>query len=1422
MGLSRSSLTRPFSFWLCACFIATHLVGSVTSLWAQVDVDPTLHVQQWSLSDGLPSNEIRDLVQDAYGYMWLTTSDGLARFDGHRFELFEAATSPGLISNRLRDIYFHPGGALWVHTEQGQIVRHVDGQFTSHERIDRVGDRVRYRRHMVADADTFWIASEDGLYYFSEDELIPYRADSIKYNVTSLARDRHGNLWLGTAGEGLVLVSRDGAHTVFNRTSGLPDDRIDWVLADYNDIWAGTELGVVRIRANVVHPVLKGSEPWAVATSTGFVEKPGVVWFASAEGWWRHTKQEGLIRQTQETGIQAPLTRANAQRTILIGPDQGVWRVEIEASQSGEVLYHVVNGTQRLFSIPVEINALQFDDRGSLWIATGGAGLFRLRPQLWTSLDIKDQIPGPSVFPVLEDRAGRIWIGTGGDGLYRYSEEVLEPVPLSFQPEGPSLQGSPAWSQTSVFSLWEDNDGRLWVATDQGICSWYEQENRCDQVQLPSNLPYSQNVRAMLEDRFGRVWLGTRYGILRGEYVEGKYSWTHGSNEQGLTTDWVRRLVETRSGSILIGTNGGGLQQIIEEEPGKVLHLALTTADGLTSNNVRDIYEDERGTLWVATEDRGLCRLDREGRESIVQASIVCIGAQDGLYDNSLYRILPDEHGRLWFNTNRGIFWVPLDQLYDFVDGTSHTITSVSYTEKDGIQSSEGTGGVQPAGISTQSGSLWFPTRDGVAIVQPDQVAQPESPRMLIQAITVGESVVTHPESITLSPEQRDIEISFTAIEFTRPEDVGYRIRLIGQEEEWRAVGDRNVASYTNLSPGLYTFEVQAGVGGAWSEIAPVTIEQPGYFWESGWFLGLVFFMVLIGAYLVYRIRVRQIHRAQRKLERIIQERTRELKEKQHRIEAQAHELREANEAKTKFLTNISHEFRTPLTLTFGPIEDALSGRFDSIESARPHFERARRNGARLLHLINQLLDLAHLEKGGHSLELERRDLAEYMNQLSALFESVASTKSIDYRVHIGPRPMYRTFDPDKVEKVVMNLLSNAFKFTPSHGRIELRMENNERDETHIVIEDTGEGIDEKELPYIFDRFYQVQQGASRKHEGSGIGLALVKELITLHKGTIQVESSRGIGTRFTVTLPDLSDESLPAQLESITHQGAASMDGGNEEVVLPISMAPNEEGETDTQEPILVLIVEDHVEMRAYIRSHLESECTVIEAHHGQDGLEKARELVPDLILIDVLMPEMDGMQLSRLLKADVRTSHIPLIMLTAVADMHARIKGLQEGAEAYLTKPFNPDVLRAHIERLVLERRRLLTHPVGKRQKEQAEWISGDMPQQEQNFLEQVVEIVRERLADSQFGVEQLAEEVNMSPRQLQRKIRAITGESPAVVIREERLLKAAQLFKRSRLSVQEVSNEVGYMSTPSFSRAFRRKFGVSPAAFNASEPV
>lgn len=525
--------------------------------------------------------------------------------------------------------------------------------------------------------------------------------------------------------------------------------------------------------------------------------------------------------------------------------------------------------------------------------------------------------------------------------------------------------------------------------------------------------------------------------------------------------------------------------------------------------------------------------------------------------------------------------------------------------------------------------------------------------------------------------------------------------------------------------------------------------------------------------------------------------------------------LEAADAVKSQFLANISHELRTPLTLALGPVQDLLGGRFESVDEASPHFERAQRNGERLLRLINQLLEVAELDAGAVSLHLQQHEMVRFCREIVGLFDDFAKQRGITLSADLPAAPLLLVYDADHVEKVLANLLSNAIKFTPAGGTIGLRLTAAE-DTVCLEVRDTGEGIAAEHLPRLFDRFYQAEQSNTRRHEGSGIGLALVKELVELHGGHVEAESVLGERTTIRVYLPTtlvpddprVTSEANPAMGSTLAEPAEAE----------PVD-APLPTKASGSEQPV-VLLVEDNADMRVYIRSHLDDVYRVIEAADGQQGCDIAQSEVPDLVISDVMMPEMDGLTLTDTLKTDVRTSHIPVLLLTARAAVKDRIAGFEAGADAYLPKPFHTDELRVRVKALIDERTRLqarFSQRTHAPQRLTDTATEAALPAREVAFLDAVHQEVRQHMGNSTYTVEALAEALFMSRRQLHRKLTALTQETPSALLRRMRLERAAERLREGQ-SVKEVAVATGFSSAPGFSRAFTQAFGEPPSVYGA----
>lgn len=667
---------------------------------------------------------------------------------------------------------------------------------------------------------------------------------------------------------------------------------------------------------------------------------------------------------------------------------------------------------------------------------------------------------------------------------------------------------------------------------------------------------------------------------------------------------------------------------------------------------------------------------------------------------------------------------------------------------------------------------------------------------------------ISEKKAITLTHKNNIFSIGFAALSYREANKNQYAYQMEGFNDSWIPLGTDHQVTFTNLDPGNYVFRVRAANNdGLWNETPAelkITITPP--WWKTVWAY-LLYASIFLSVLLFWRNY--ELNRRQLKYDLEIRQ-------------VEAEKLQELDAVKSRFFANISHEFRTPLTLILGPV-DKLIANTKREEDSRL-LQLVERNAQRLQRLINQLLDISKLEAGKMKLEASQQDIVPFIKRIFYAFESLALHKSIQQQFEstIDTAPVY--FDAEKMEQIMGNVLSNAFKFTPEKGTVALHLRKNEYDGDHdylqIEVSDDGPGIDAEQLPWVFDRFYQGQDQYTIKGQGSGIGLALTKELVELHRGKISVRSEQGMGTTVTILLPRGKQHLRAEDIVGETEEGVPAVESNlgpiKEEVDFhfgqavgetPVMLEPFEE---DSATPI-VLLVEDNEDMRTFLRGQLAEIYQVIEAVDGQDGLEKALETIPDLIVSDVMMPRMDGLELCGILKNDERTSHIPVILLTAKADLAARLDGLERGADTYLAKPFNQQELLAHVRNLLALRKQL-----------QSRYASAEKPapvvdkaiEIEDAFLLKLKKIVAKHLADENFDVERFSTLVGMSRSQLFRKIKSLTGNSPSRFIRSVRLVRAKELLQETDMNVTEVAYEVGFSSPSFFSDAFLECFGVRPS--------
>ena len=1264
--------------------LALILVGMVAPVqapmqraWGQsaINLDPEktitqFHIDHWGQDEGLPQQTVNTVIQTRDGYLWVGTQEGLVRFDGHSFTVFNARNS-GLQNDHIKALHERKDGSIWVGTMGGGVSRFQDGQFATYTVQDSLPSNL----------------------------------------VSAIAETKEGRLWIGTFNGGLARY--DGCHfTAYTGSDGLPGANVTTLLPGEGDtLWVGTrENGLGRWVDGTFRPV-----------DGGGAIPPRITSLAAARdgGFWIGTGNRGVLRYrdgvteayTTDEGLSANTVLAlheDRDGTLWIGTEyEGLNRLVDGA------LTHITTDHGLSHNV---VEALLQGREGSLWIGTAGGGLNRLRDGKFATYTVREGVGSNQVYTVTEDTSGHLWVGTEGGGVSRLQDGRVAATYTTEQ----------GLASNVITALYGSRDGSVWIGTlRDGLNRLVD--GRVQQFTPEDGLP-SPGIYGLFEASDGTLWVATGKGLAR--YREGTFTgWT---TEDGLPSNLVTTMAEDADGHLWVGTFDEGLHELQEGE----VTAHYTVDDGLESNTVLDIHVDRAGGLWVATQEGGLHRVRGD--------SITSFTAADGLFDDTIMAVLEDRRGKLWMSTNRGLFTVPKAQLEALAAGRRGRLDPVVYGKSDGLRSVEFNGGVQPAAWRDRTGHLWFPSTQGVVQVDPNDLRRNTiPPPIVIEELRAEGTSLPLTGAIELAPGQDKVEFSYAGLSFHAPEEVQYRYRLSGVDEDWVDAGSRRTAFYTNLEPGTYTFEVMArNSDGVWSA-APAAIQftHRPFFYQTTWFFVLCGLFVLGLGAAGYRLRVRHLKRRQEVLEQEVAERTQELRQEKERtedalqeahrqrkqvqeakevIEEQADQLREMDRIKTRFFNNISHEFRTPLTLNIGPLENALTGMYGPVQGKlRRHLEMVLRNSRRLLRLINQLLDLSKIDSDGMELSRQRGNLAQLLEGVVLSFSYFSAEKDIDMRCEADRSTMMHVYDADALEKVFFNLISNAVKFTPEGGAVTASITRREAagpDGTaayEVTIRDTGPGIPEDELPYIFDRFRQVDGTVSQMQEGTGIGLSLVKELVELHDGSIRIESEEGVGTTFIITLPVVDEGFDAAQGDGDgASEGEAARDPVSHGPMVEMAVFDDNEAFNDDafddepfdgarsdgahmdahdidvrpgEEAPTLLVVDDNADIRTYVQDCLDDQYHVLLARDGHEALETMQAEHPDLVVSDVMMPGLDGYALCQRVRADAALQHTPIILLTAKASLDNKLEGLSAGADDYLHKPFDARELRVRVRNLL-----------------------------------------------------------------------------------------------------------------------------------------
>lgn len=1375
-------MTKPAIFHK----INLHILCVIVFSCCFVNAFAQLSFDHLSVTNGLSQSTVLSICKDSRGYMWFGTRDCLNRYDGRSFKIYHSnPDDPATISSEdyIYALLEDKKQNLWIGTQNG-LNRYIPEK-DAFERIPyRQDDPNSISDKIVLSilADTkgqVWFGTNLGLSMLENPSSRKFKRffqkDGLAGNsVYAVAEDRNGNIWVGTT-EGLTLMSpRNGKYTftTFRNHPGDPKS----------------------ISGNFIRTIAE--------------DQQGRIWIGTdADGLCLFVPGSQSFIRFKSGPSDGSTISNNIVRKITVGKKGELWL----ATMNG--LNILDPHTLRFSSFKHDsdnrkslsdnsIKDVYEDNQGSVWLGTmfGGVNVAHSNTIPFTVYKYskyRNSISSDIISVIEGDEKENLWIGTEGQGLNYFNTRTNE-----FKKYVNDLRDPGSLSNNTIKAIFKDSRNRIWIGLFQGGLELFNpatgkfKHYRPDPGN-PKALSYGY-VSSITEDNQGRLWIGTSSKGLN-LFDPEKESFTVITDQPGtgglrLSSNYIRFAYTDSKKNLWVGTPrglnllkyGSGVFKGFFKGNGK---------DSLKSSQINCVKEDQQGNVWVGSLRGGLSLYQPK------TSSFTTYTTANGLASDNIIDILADNEGMLWLSTDRGITRFDLKKKtfknYNIADGLPANEFNLNSAYKD------------------KNGKLYFGSYNGLVSFTPRDIKENiDVPKIAFSGlklfnkpIAIGgpdkllTADISFTKSITFSAGQNIFTIDFLALNYIQPQRNKYAYKLDGFEKDWNYVGIPS-ATYTNLPSGKYTFLVRGSNNdGLWNDVpAKLEIRILPPVWRTWWAYLLYF---IAGATLFYFI-LRFTRRQQR------------LESELYYEHLNSERQQELYQMKLDFFTRISHEIRTPLTLIFAPLEKLMKLTRDH-NMVNQQLHGIKRNSDRLLRLISELLDFRKIETGNTKLQVAAYDMVAFCQTIYEAYEGLAEIKNIDYTFSSNEPHVLVYFDLSQMEKVCYNILSNAFKYTPDGGKINFSIYADQK-HAKVAIADTGIGISKDVQDKIFTNFYQVKSSAIAA-EGWGIGLALVKHIVDLHKGKIAVSDTRSSesglvgkegGTTLSVTLLKGSDHFSAEELadpEMIPIATTEVQVPGPELEIGLLTDIPVEKKYT-------ALVVEDNDELRGFIVQSLQDIYHVVQSVNGLEGWEMAIAHVPDIIISDVTMPELDGLALCARLKTEERTNHIPVIMLTAMASQAQQLDGLEAGADVYLTKPFSIQVLELSIRNLLQGReglkqkyiRQIMLTP------RKVEVVSPD-----ENFLNKLMLLVEEKMEDPDFNVSSLVEDIGMSQTVLYKKIKALTGLSITDFIKSQRLKRAAQLLSENKLNIADVAYSVGFNDRKYFSKEFRKQFGVAPSDYH-----
>jgi ligand-binding sensor domain-containing protein/signal transduction histidine kinase/AraC-like DNA-binding protein len=1352
-----------------------------------------LNFKRLTINEGLSQNTVFCSMQDKTGFIWVGTEDGLNKYDGYEFCIYKHENDkPNSLSHsQVNALLEDPKGNFWIGTSDGLNL------FNKHtEDFTRINTGTN---------------TETGASDF----------------ISAIFYDSSGNLWIGTFG-GLkrydYATKKVSNYVIKTDAQNLAvSNRVQTIFEDKNkNVWISIGNDLKRI-----DPVTKTIIDLPIELENNIQLRRGNVrvvkqslngelWFGTeSAGLFRYNPSSHQISHYQHNLKNENSLPVNIVRTLFAYSPNEMW---IGTRDGLSVLNTNTNTFTNYKYNPYDAKTISHnsvrniikDRAGNIWLGTyagglnffasGGNNFSYIGQQSGNRLSLTHRV----VSSILNDN-GALWIGTEGGGLNYIDRKksIVKNYTIN------SIQ------QNIVKSLAKDKNGNLWIGTYDGLSYLNLKSGRVSNYEISENdiKPENKQVYALVVAENG-LWLGTDGRGLKFRTDNGdiKSYYHDAKNNQSISGNIVLSLLKDNGNNLWAGTDRGlSYYNATTNSFTQFLHKN-NDKYSLQQNTVLSLFKDSKNKLWVGTEGGGLNYYDKKTNR------FYAITTNIGLANSVIHAIREDNAGSLWISTNKGLSKIAFKNFNLPFEKANLEIRN--YTVEDGLQSNQFTSGAAETG---ENGELFFGGINGLTSFNPDQIIYNTfKPKVVItdfliknNQVAIGEESplkrpISETDTIELTYDQAFITFKFAALNFINPEKNQYYYKLKGfYDDDWHFVGNQRTATYTNLDAGSYTFEVKAtnNDGVLTDQIKTIRIVVLPPWWKTWWAYSL--YVIIFGSllYLFYSYSVKTS-----KL-------THELN-----FQHLSHEKdQELAQRKLSFFTNISHEIKTPLTLILAPIDKLISLN-EGNNKTQNQLRLIQRNGERLVRLINQLLDFRKFDSGNMTLQAAEGNIVRFVKEIIMAFDSYANHRRIRLKLVTDQQRIRLWFDRDKLEKVIYNLLSNALKFTNEGGHVTVRInpdEHNPEEFLIIEIEDNGIGIPPHQIDKIFEQFNHFDDKGVNTN-GTGIGLAFSRGLVELHKGKLQVESvvatpSQEGRTVFIITLPigrnHLSEEEIITN-----YKDSENIEGYRESEISAASRLAIEKRKqhvlnTADKEKLILLVVEDNAEVLQFVSSHFENEFEIHTAANGLIGLEKAVELIPDMIISDVMMPIMDGITLCSNLKTDTRTSHIPVILLTARTPIIFNIEGLETGADDYITKPFNLTILEARVWNL-LDSRQKLRDRYRKEITLQPRNVAITSP--DEKFLERIMSFIEKNIAEPSLSVEELGREAGMSRVTLYRKIKALTNQTAVEFIRSVRLKRAAQLLEQNKLNVNEVAYMVGFLDIDYFRRCFKEEFGYTPKEF------